>query len=202
MRRALSLLTLLLAACSSAPSNTEVLDPRALDGDLVIGVAPVAVPDELEPLRGAADGLAAELVTRLTASGRVARLVNEGAATAVDAVLYPRLRVREASFTGSSASWDGTWQPIQEYVKGTGPGTPTGRARFRFAGTIPALSLELVLAARGEPLYRGRGGIHTLYTRRGPDLNAVPLGEVLADSERNDAALRLALGPLLEPTDG
>jgi len=116
----------------------------------------------------------------------------------MDAILFPRVHVVKASFTGAWARWDGVTDAL---TSGLSVMTTSG-----ISGTVPALSLVVSVDGPDDELalYRRAAGIQVLeklapLTERvsGKWFGPVPPGELLANEERNLAAVELALGPLL-----
>ena len=116
----------------------------------------------------------------------------------LDAVLLPRVQVVKANFVGAWARWDGVSDALASGL--------SVLATSGVSGTVPALSLVVSIdSPDGLALYRRGAGIQVLeklapVTERlsGKWLAPVPREEVLANEERNLAAVERALGPLLK----
>lgn len=117
--------------------------------------------------------------------------------TAFDAVLHMTVVERPALFEAGEAHWLGA----RQYVTGDATAleaklSPAGRK----LGTVTALALQLRLTDLNDKvLYEGSGGIE-LSRLLGPNgfVNR-SAWDMLADKERNAAAIELALGRLVRP---
>lgn len=117
----------------------------------------------------------------------------------LDAILLPRVHIVKANFTGAWARWDGVSDALASGL--------SILATSGISGTVPALSLVVSIDSPDDQLalYRRRAGIQVL-EKLGPVaerlsgkwLAPVPPEEVLANEERNLAAVEMALGPLLK----
>ncbi|PYN57595.1 MAG: hypothetical protein DMD92_13970 [Candidatus Rokuibacteriota bacterium] len=117
----------------------------------------------------------------------------------LDAILFPRVHVVKAKFTGAWARWDGASDSLTSGL--------SVLATSGISGTVPALTLVVSIDSPADELalYRRGAGIQVLeklapLTERlsGKWLAPVPREEVLANEERNLAAVGIALGPLLK----
>jgi hypothetical protein len=119
----------------------------------------------------------------------------------VDALLIVKVVPVSAAFGGGWARWDGASQQIRPN------GFWSALTLNREAGNIGALSL--VVGRRGMDdrlLYANAGGIQVMTTLSlGGRFVHEPPSQWLKDPERNAAAVRLTLGPLIgdfTPTNG
>lgn len=110
-----------------------------------------------------------------------------------DALLYSLIRYFKASWRANHARWHGVDEPTS--------GKKGFWAEFSAPsayGTIPALSLVVVLKDRQEnEYYANFGGIQLMQWVKGGDFVDVPENQLLADSERNRRSVEIALAPLL-----
>jgi len=106
----------------------------------------------------------------------------------IDAILYPQIRIVEATFANDSAHWHGT----SEYLGRTQSNFwSSGRTR----GTVPALSLFVRIEDNKEKeIYVKAGGIQVL-SKAGfkGGFVAIPHDEILSDDKRNEWAVDKAL---------
>ena len=106
----------------------------------------------------------------------------------IDAILYPQIRIVEATFANDSAHWHGT----SEYLGRTQSSFwSSGRIR----GTVPALSLFVRIEdSKEKEIYIKAGGIQVL-TKAGfkGRFVAIPNDEILSDYKRNEWAVDKAL---------
>lgn len=140
-----------------------------------------------DPLTGAADTTKSKQV-----AARCRRELR--AKFNADAFLYASVLPAKANFSSGKAKWHGASQSLLK--KGGIAGFfASGR---RYDGFLPALSLVVVIDdTNGVDLYRHAGGIQVLRKFSGSNLVPVPKESILADHERNQAAVSLALEPLL-----
>ncbi len=114
----------------------------------------------------------------------------------IDAMLFSQVGVVPAKLDNDQARWDGASE---------------GAARKKFwkavlgvshSGTIPALSLQVVLSDTDDTdLYQNAGGIQVLAKAGVGGLQPVTRAELFLNEERNAKAVRLALDPwLVGPT--
>lgn len=217
MKLAGCVLLALLVSCANTSPHATILDPGIVDRDQTLAVVPMALSPELASLAGEAEVLNQALVARLRSAGyeviepaslaegapleveAVAAAVEAATGRDVDVLVFPALEVREASFSGATARWDGTWQAMEQHVRRLSRSTADRRIlQTHYSGSIPALSLAVRMATLdGDPAYEGFGGLHVMMTRTGPDFDEVPHAELLAEEDRNLTAVDLALAPLL-----
>jgi len=103
---------------------------------------------------------------------------------AVDALLFPEIKVVTVHYYKSWAVWDSASERVL-FDEGT--------------GEVPALTLQIVVTeADGRPRYCGRGGIQVLVKGNflhGP--RGVKPENLFKNSERNGSAVQVALQPLV-----
>jgi hypothetical protein len=116
----------------------------------------------------------------------------------LDAILLPRVQVVQANFNGAWARWDGVSDSLTSGL--------SVLATSGLSGRVPALSLVVSIEGPGDEqaLYRHGAGIQVLEKLApvadrftGKWLAPVPREDLLANEERNRAAVELALEPLL-----
>jgi len=113
-----------------------------------------------------------------------------------DALLYSAICIVQIRFYGNMATWHGT----SEMVKMPGYRSQTDR------GSIRALSFCVCIEdIHGVKSYVNSGGIQLLSKLKAPDsvfkneeFVNVPEREILNNLERNEAAVKIALGPLID----
>ncbi len=110
-----------------------------------------------------------------------------------NALLYSGIQVVKANWSGNHAIWHGVDEPT------TGKeGFWASLAASSSYGTIPALSLVLVLKDPQEKVYYNNfGGIQLVQWLKGGTFVDVPGNQLLTDSERNERAVTITLMPLL-----
>ena len=107
-----------------------------------------------------------------------------------DALLYPSIVLVKANFHYNRATWDG----VEENI---GPKGWKGFFAGDYQGAVGALSLKVALQdVHGAGMYLNRGGIQTLAKISGGQFVPVPQEELIANKERNNSAVEIALGPL------
>ena len=220
-RRLAAALAILTPAVASAQPDPTPPAPRVMP--TVIALLPIQLPDSLpepERVRATFDSLLTALLTgagyrvvgsEVTAPAwkqvvdsmggyydrRTGRIVHErylAAASATvarlraehgtDALLAPGVIVTMAPTDKGTATWDG----VSERVANAG------------WSSVPVLTLVALSAdAAGAVLHCGRGGLHSVvaYSQWWGTTKARPDAKFLADAERNAAAARRALAPLL-----
>jgi hypothetical protein len=115
----------------------------------------------------------------------------------VDGIVYPRIAVRRADTDNDQARWDG----VSEAASGKSFLTSLFTTGGTLSGTTPALSLVVTLTDRSDrTLYRKAGGLQLLRYAYlgwfGATQRDVDPRYILADPQRDDRALALALDPL------
>jgi hypothetical protein len=125
-----------------------------------------------------------------TAREHLLREVN--AMTKADAILHPSIQLVKAGFGNNEARWHGTSESLitggfwGAFLAGTNNGTSS------------ALSLYVTLEdINGVELYINAGGIQLAAKLSGRTFVAVPRNELFADEKRNQAAVNVALNPLI-----
>lgn len=119
-----------------------------------------------------------------------------------DAILFPEITVVDAPYADGTATWDGTSQAVARFL------TVLLRAIANSdlpAGTAQALSLYVQLeSVDGGIVFTNSGGIELWAkpTGDGSSLNWVPREKLLLDRKRNQKAVWIALGPVLEREGG
>ncbi len=112
-----------------------------------------------------------------------------------DAFLYASIVPVKASFNSGKVKWHGASQSLLKKKGGLVGFFASGK---NYRGSLSALSLVVVIDdTSGVNMFRHAGGIQVLLKISGSDLVPVPKETILADHERNQAAVRLALEPLL-----
>ncbi len=110
-----------------------------------------------------------------------------------DAWLHPIMVIASADFRRGTAKWDGTKQAFGRKLLGITIGTTYG--------TTPALSLHVVVEGMdGKVLFDTQAGLQLFQVPSGDGFVRIPDAQFYADQERNVAAVRLALAPLLAGT--
>jgi len=113
----------------------------------------------------------------------------------IDAMLFSHIAVVPAKLDNDRARWDGTSEgaATKKFWKAV--------LGISHSGTVPALSLHVILADTGDrDLYENAGGIQVLAKASVGGLQNVPREQLFADEERNLKAVHLALDPLLGRT--
>jgi len=108
----------------------------------------------------------------------------------IDAILFPQIKVVEATFAHDSAHWHGT----SEYLG------RTESSSWRLRGTVGALSLFIRIEDNNErEIYAYAGGIQVL-SKAGfkGKFAAVPDDELLSDDKRNEWAVDRAVKAFIE----
>ncbi len=107
-----------------------------------------------------------------------------------DAWLHPVIVFARADFKSGTAKWDGTKQVFGK--KFLGLNLESGY------GTTPALSLDVIIETTdGKVQFEWKGGLQLFQVPSDNGFVRIPDSQVYADQERNVAAVRLALAPLL-----
>ncbi len=111
----------------------------------------------------------------------------------VDAWLHPIIVLAPADFRRGTAKWDGTKQAFGRKLFGITLGTTYG--------TTPALSLHVIVEGMdGKVLFDTQAGLQLYQVPSGNGFVRIPDAQLYTDQERNAAAVRLALAPLLAHT--
>jgi hypothetical protein len=113
----------------------------------------------------------------------------------IDAMLFSHIAVVPAKLDNDRARWDGASETAatKKFWKAV--------LGVSHSGTIPALSLHVMLSDTGDrDLYENAGGIQVLAKAGVGGLQNVPREQLFADEERNLKAVHLALDPLLGRT--
>lgn len=115
----------------------------------------------------------------------------------IDGIVFARVVAVHAHYSHGMAEWDGLRQSVSG-ATGKLAGLTTDADEY--FGVVPATSLEVhVIDARGETVFRNRGGIEvTRKIERGISTN-MPPEKWLRDSSRDLPAVRQALAPLAGP---
>jgi len=104
----------------------------------------------------------------------------------VDAFLMPDLVVVPALVEGQDAYWDGTSQGFTSFAD--------VMLMREYSGRLPAFSLCVRFwDPAGTPMYHDHGGVQLAATPR----KAIERSKLFINAERNLAAVRIALGPIL-----
>ncbi len=112
-----------------------------------------------------------------------------------DALFYASIQAVKVSFSGGKAKWHGASESLLS--KGGIAGFFSD-ARYS-SGTTGALSFFVALEdTNGADVYFNAGGIQVTHKISGTQLVPIPNEQFLTNKERNLAAVRLALGPLLK----
>jgi hypothetical protein len=115
-----------------------------------------------------------------------------------DAILFPVIQVFRINFNSNTVSWHGASEGL----------TPSGTAFFEFflgmgrSGAVPALSLIVSLQDMNMiERYSNVAGIQLLNKVTGNRLTGIPITDILTEKDRNDAAVDMALKPMLTQPD-
>jgi hypothetical protein len=113
-----------------------------------------------------------------------------------DALLTPKIEIVPAKFSDCKARWHGTSEQIDEVVLGI------FCVSGNMFGTVSALSLVVrVEDTQKNLLYVNSGGIQVLQRLEGflvKDIVAVNEANLFTNNERNQTAVSIALGPLVQ----
>lgn len=118
-----------------------------------------------------------------------------------DALLYPELWVVEAPHSSGVAQWDGASQAVSglgaRLLHAIDALLDLGEGSLR-EGFVAALSLVVIIEdLDGAEIYRQAGGIQVLERVADDEVIAVDPDDVLADWDRLQQAVRIAVGPLI-----
>jgi hypothetical protein len=111
-----------------------------------------------------------------------------------DAVLHARFLPGTTPFGGGKANWHGTSESVA-----TAEGFLAAFQVSNLRGNIGTLSLLVVIEdIQGVNVYINMGGIQLLAKVSGGQFVQVPRDQLLANKERNAAAVNIALSPLVK----
>ncbi len=114
-----------------------------------------------------------------------------------EAVLFPEINVVDAPYSDGTATWDGTSQAVAGFFKVLLAAIANTDLP---AGTAQGLSLYVQIeSVEGGVVFTNSGGIELLAkpTGDGSRLNWVPREKLFVDRQRNEKAVRVALGSLV-----
>jgi hypothetical protein len=114
----------------------------------------------------------------------------------VDALVWPNIESVRATWGTNIASWDG----VQEPAMGK-DGILERIATSNFTGTLPALSLKLIISdPNGQTMYENPGGIQLLaWLTMSSGFRDVPKENLLVNKDRNKKSVEIACKPLFKP---
>lgn len=113
----------------------------------------------------------------------------------VDALVWPNVETVKATWGTNIATWDGAQEPAMGK-----DGLVERFVTSNFTGTLPALSLKLVIAdPNGQTMFENPGGIQLLsWLTMSSGFRDVPRENLLANKERNKKSVDVACKPLLK----
>jgi hypothetical protein len=107
-----------------------------------------------------------------------------------DAVLFPSIQYVPVHFANDRAEWHGTSEKLASGWQTVFVGSHSGSSH--------AFSLRTILEdSNGRSLFVNHGGIQLAAKIAGRDFVAVPPNELFTDAKRNQAAVDIALDPLV-----